>query len=188
MIGAGNGEEAAPESPLPVDGRRGGGVVGCVGTSTFAAIFGKACISLRAAGTSARACCCLGMFMAVKDDTNRAVTAAKGGALEAVMNTCNRTQTEIDPQSNCDYVDPKRGIVVSLGAPAKQSGAMGKGGRTNDGVINDKRRIRESDNKAEARGRTLGKKRTVRCTTDSVAPRVDRHKIGTAVKFRNAVG
>ena len=155
MIGAGNGEEAAPDSPLPVDGRRGEGVVGCVGTSTFAAIFGEACISLSAAGTSARACCCLGMFMAVNDGTNRATTAIRGNGFETVVNAYNGTQTEIDPQSKGDNVYPKRGIVVSLGAPGKQSGAMGKRSRTNDGVKNNKRRIRESDNKAEARGRTL---------------------------------
>ena len=54
-------------------------------------------------------------------------------------------------------------------------------------VLNDKRRIRESDSKAEARGRTLGKKRTVMCITDIEAPRIHKFKIGATAKFSNAV-
>ena len=78
MIGAGNGEEAAAGSLLQVDGRLGGGVVGCFGTSALAAVFGEACISLSPAGTSATSVCCLGKFMAVSDGASGAVAATKG--------------------------------------------------------------------------------------------------------------
>ena len=91
MIRAGNGEEAAAGSLLPVDGRLGGGVVGCVGTSALAAVFGEACISLSPAGTSATAFCCLGMFMAVSDGASGAVAATKETGYETVVNTYKGT-------------------------------------------------------------------------------------------------
>ena len=188
MIGAGNGEEAAAGSLLQVDGRLGGGVVGCVGTSALAAVFSEAFISLSPAGTSATAFCCLEMSMAVSDGASGAVAATKGEGFETVVNTYKETQTEVDPQSTGDNTDPDGGVVVSLGASEDQSGAMRKRWQTNDGVNNEKRRIREPDNTAEAGGRTLGKTGTGRCATDIEAPRIYKYRISATVKFRGAVG
>ena len=98
--------------------------------------------------------------MAVSDGASGAsgaIAATSAEELETVVNTCKGTQTKVDPQSTGGNTNPEREIVVGSGASEDQSGATKGRGQTNDGVHNEKRRIREPDNTAEAGGRTLGK-------------------------------
>ena len=111
--------------------------------------------------------------------------AAERSALETNMNTNQRAHTEIGMRGKRGLVDPIAsgkpivdGGAVAFSSTSKiESGAIGRrcnragkhiGGARIINHTNPKPKMRRSDNRAEARGRALGRERTAMGATDNV--------------------